>query len=852
MRVQVPPPAQRPSKMLRFLTSRKNLSDLTTSYILWGIPVIYFSVVVCFYLRTYDSAQVKITLTQMGIAAVFGLWLMEKVQNRRLSLSLDYLPVYAPFFAILASGVFSFFVQAPFKWVSLDDFIRRALYMSVALVVFDKLRGLIAVERVLKFLLLGLFCSCFYGLIQFLDSRIFPPNPDLGIDIFIWRQAFGPRIFSTFGNPNFFGDYMVLMFPIVFSWALAKRSFAAWCLVGLALFNVLFTETKGAWLGLIMTMVIWAFFYSLYILEPLAQMIRKRLWAIFAIGISGFFMLLALTPSINQASIPFRLYTWLSTYEMIRAHPVAGTGIGSFKVVYSGYRRPTIFHIEGKHNTETDHAENEHIEVVFDEGIFGFGIYLWLILTVIILSVKTLRRWRDGGCRDARPYYLVGVLVGWLGSLFHNNFDVSIRFVSSGIFMGLLPALAANLALSDRIWREEEPRPMATALASSAPRGRGAAGTDLAAPLWHSIILGLAKFASLLAAGYATYVIFGEFYEIQQKMLGSSHPGDRLMVLLAWLFFVVLLGGGLYMYARALHAARSIFASLAPALLVYPMLFFWGWFRGDVHHNIAIVHSKNRDWNNAIANYREVIKRNPGFIMAYYFLGNVFNDRWDMELKNMPLWGDAPGVKRRDFERALEIYEGIKENLAPNYVQMHYHVGNLFLKRAQWGRDSGESPETANGFYEEAVRRYYAYQRIDPVFEDNYYRLGYALSRLGRFQEAQQEFKKLILAYKCQDLTEMGHLNSLIHWSKWAGHGHPEPQAYMNLANAYLMAGDYSRAVRTYEGFLRRIDPQNNEIRQQLYFLMQQKAEIMRRIEAMRPTLAPASSYGIERSRIDQ
>ncbi|MEK6544053.1 MAG: O-antigen ligase family protein, partial [Elusimicrobiota bacterium] len=662
---------------MKILEGEQNIAKTTTPFILWGIPIVYFSIVVAFYLRTYDSAQVKITLTQMGIASVFGLWLMEKIQDRRLGLSTEFLPVYAPFFAFLASGILSFAIQAPYKPTNLDEFTRRLLYISVALMVFDRVRGKNVVERILKFLLLGLFCSTFYGLIQFLDSRFFEPNPGMGIDIFIWRQAFGKRIFSTFGNPNFYGDYLVLMCPIVVCWALVRKSVAAWCLLALTMFNIVFTETKGAWVGTILTAFMWTIFYATYINAPLALFLRARLKAIGLVVAAGFVTMIMLTPALNPISISFRIYTWLSTYEMIRDHPIAGIGVGSFKVIYPAYRRPQIFHIEDKHNTETDHAENEHIEVMFDEGIIGFGIYLWLILTVVILSAKTLKRWRDGGCKDERPYYLVGVTVAWLGSLVHNNFDVSIRFVSSGVFMGLLPALAANLALSDKIWNEPEPQ---------APQSSGPM------PVLQTIALVAAKAASLVAVFYVAYRVFTEFYEIQVKMLGSSHPGDQLMVFLAWVFFVTLLGGGVYVYVRSLHKARSIFSSLVPLLLAYPVLFFWGWFRGDVHHNIAIVHSKRRAWGDAIANYTLVTKKNPGFIMAYYFLGNVFNDRWDMEPKNVPEWGDPKGVKRTDYNRAIEIYEYIRRHLAPNYVQMHYHVGNLFLKRAEYAKGNGESP----------------------------------------------------------------------------------------------------------------------------------------------------------------
>ncbi|MEK7287696.1 MAG: O-antigen ligase family protein, partial [Elusimicrobiota bacterium] len=321
------------------VSNGSGLSKVTTRALLWGLPIVYFSIVCAFYLRTYDSAQVKITLTQMGMTALLGLWLMEKFEERRLGLGSDFYPVYAPIFAFLCSGIFSFFVQATYRWVNLDEFLRRIFYMSAALIVLDRVKSLESAERTLKFLLWGLFVSTFYGLIQFLDSRFFPPNPDLGIDIFIWRQAFGTRIFSTFGNPNFFGDYIVLMVPIVISWAMAKKSFAAWCLLALALFNAIFTETKGAWIGVGMASTIWFVFYSLCIPLPFVEYLRKKIWAVVSVTAALVIVVLMLSPTMNVNSIPFRLYTWASTWEMVRAHPVAGAGIGSFKVIYSAYRR---------------------------------------------------------------------------------------------------------------------------------------------------------------------------------------------------------------------------------------------------------------------------------------------------------------------------------------------------------------------------------------------------------------------------------------------------------------------------------------------------------------------------------
>jgi hypothetical protein len=63
-------------------------------------------------------------------------------------------------------------------------------------------------------------------------------------------------------------------------------------------------------------------------------------------------------------SVRFRICTWVSTWEMASHCILSGKRIGSFRIIYPAVRRPQIFHIEGKHNTETDHSENEYWEVL--------------------------------------------------------------------------------------------------------------------------------------------------------------------------------------------------------------------------------------------------------------------------------------------------------------------------------------------------------------------------------------------------------------------------------------------------------------------------------------------------------
>src|SRR5208282_6215908 len=131
------------------------------------------------------------------------------------------------------------------------------------------------------------------------------------------------------------------------------------------------------------------------------------------------------------------------------------------------FRRPPIFHIEGKHNTETDHAEDEYLEEFLDNGILGFGVFLWLVFSTLAIGFRSLGQLTTSlALKDGRPppraYDLTGVMVSFAGMLGHNCFDVSLRFVSSGVYLGLLSGMIVNVSRGRALY-ELHSRPAAPA-----------------------------------------------------------------------------------------------------------------------------------------------------------------------------------------------------------------------------------------------------------------------------------------------------------------------------------------------------------------------------------------------------
>ncbi|HOX22320.1 MAG TPA: O-antigen ligase family protein [Elusimicrobiales bacterium] len=750
----------------------KNLNPavvFTRKAVVWWMCALYLLVSVCFYLRTYDSAQIKITLVQMGGVALIALWGALLALEGRKAFRKEDLPVLAPFFFYLAY-VWVSFMHAPYKGPSLDDFIRYNFYIVVALIAmteFDRP----AIGKMTKTLIAANWIVSGYGMVQFLDSVIYPPSVhSSGLDPFLWRGAFGHRVFSTYGNPNFFADFVLLISFVVLAQYLKTRAWRYLPLLAMNLLNLYLTETKGAWLGFGAACFIFILVYSFIFLRRLFDKHRMQFIGV-AVAVP-LFCGLAVTYYAHKRmnSVNFRVFTWLSTWEMIQTHPLLGTGVGTFKVIYPTYRRPQIFHIEGKHNTETDHAENEYLEQWMDNGTIGFGLFLWMVLFTVVAGLKALRRLVDGNQASRPPpeaYDLLGYLTAFLATMSHNFFDVSMRFVSSGVFLGLLPGLILNLSRGKGLYElhyEDE-----TAGPAQEPRAQSTFD-------FYSLI-GL-RFLAWAGIIVLVVALFREMPEMQGPYLPTMPDGELLQWALCWVVFTVCVLGLGFVALKIAAMSHSRTALLVLLAALYPVYYLWGFFKADIYHNLAIYLSKRRDWDLALTYYEKVNKHNPYFLMSHYFRGNVYKDRFDMVPQYRPEWGDKDQTPRTDFDRAMEVYEHLRR-MAPNYVQMHYQVGELYMRLAKYQLEQGES-QKAKESLDKALKRFELYHNLDPVFPYTYYMRGNIYTGRGELDRAEKEFYSAIHPFYKPEPNESA-------------------MSYYNLAGAQLRLGKVLQAQQSLE-----------------------------------------------------
>lgn len=183
--------------------------------------------------------------------------------------------------------------------------------------------------------------------------------------------------------------------------------------------------------------------------------------------------------------------------------------------------------------------------------------------------------------------------------------------------------------------------------------------------------------------------------------------------------------------------------------------------------------------------------------MPYYFTGNVFNDRFNMEKSYRPEWGDKKDEPRNDYDRAMDSYEAVRA-MAPNYVQMHHQVGTLYMKMHDYMMKQGK-PKEAEEFLDKALARFNLYENLDPVYPVNYFRKAQVYIMRNDLKSAEREYLNNINAWKCYV----------------PGHNHGSAEAYTTMANVQYAQGKYGEAVTNYRKALE-MDPNFEQARRNL------------------------------------
>ena len=124
-----------------------------------------------------------------------------------------------------------------------------------------------------------------------------------------------------------------------------------------------------------------------------------------------------------------RLHFWDVTVDIIKNHPIIGTGLGAFGVVYTGYdSRNGLYRLEQAHN--------DYLQVLSDGGIIGALLGLFFVINLFRIGFIR-RESRD----EFRRGVATGALAGCFAVLVHSFFDFTLHTPANALLFLVLAAL---------------------------------------------------------------------------------------------------------------------------------------------------------------------------------------------------------------------------------------------------------------------------------------------------------------------------------------------------------------------------------------------------------------------------
>ena len=253
-------------------------------------------------------------------------------------------------------------------------------------------------------------------------------------------EGMGGRIYSTFGNPNVFGEYLLMVIPITFGMMInrEKNNIKVLYFIALALQFVcmILTYSRGCWIGIAVAMAIMILFTS----RKLTSLM------VFAVLLAPLFVpetivqrLLSIG-NVSDTSTSYRVYIWQGTIRMLKDFWYCGVGIGeeAFRTVYPIYSLNAI---------SAPHAHNLYLHILSETGIIGIVTVVGLlVLFYKYISTAAIKKSENKVIAVALGSSMIGYLIqGMFDNVWYNY----------RIYFFFFVVLALGAALYDISMRED-------------------------------------------------------------------------------------------------------------------------------------------------------------------------------------------------------------------------------------------------------------------------------------------------------------------------------------------------------------------------------------------------------------
>ncbi|MBA7465103.1 Photosystem I assembly protein Ycf3 [subsurface metagenome] len=645
---------------LKNKVSEKKINKIIRTIILIlviGTPLLYAR----FIYNPWFISTMKITFIQVLVIIGASLYLLTEGRYKLVKSGLNY-PVIAFIIACTISLLSSIDI-----YISLYSLFTIILLAGLYVLVPNVIRGRKQIRKIMFSLI---FVS---GLIS-----IYSIGQYLGTDLLNLKAVGSGSISGPFENRNVLASFLVFTMPVSAGFLFEKISKKLKIMVGLVmiitLIALIYTRTRGAWVGFIGAMAFFA--GAKLMIERGMKKIFKSLFSkksliiislmVICLGLlirydyrkDGSFTKKFLSiADLKNPATRHRFVMWRTGIDIIKEHPLLGTGMGTFKKIHPKYQSKYLRTKKyGRFEGLSRFVHNDYLEITANTGMLGLGTFLWLIVTLYWTGLKRLKQISESKYSPNLFIIILSSLTAVLiHSFFHYSFYLPATSMLFWLWLGLLNTDGPKLEKT-----KENIRPLIIRQ-----------GTIVAITIF--LLLWVTKpFIASLYFDRAIYYSMGGNYKNAIAMYNKSiefNPGDEKVHNNLGNVYknIGLYGEAMEEYAKALkinphlveahnnlgnlYVNRGLYDEAIReymlALEINPNL-------AGVHNNLGNMYRNKGLYNKALKEYREAIAISPSFAEAYDNLGVTLADMG--ELKEAV----------RQFRKALEVnpnYEQARSNL---------------------------------------------------------------------------------------------------------------------------------------------------------------------------------------------
>lgn len=217
--------------------------------------------------------------------------------------------------------------------------------------------------------------------------------------------------FSSMGQPNHLGTYLVLLIPFAVYFYFEKNQVIGFFFYSVIFFALLCTNTRGAWMGFFVSLCTYSIFKMKH--NKITKNEKKKI--IYILVASLLLIILYTLTNENSFGARFisiftdfskvtkgaddatsagsgRIYIWIKAIELIKARPLFGVGIDNVSVALrTFYEQDVIANCGYIGFANWSKVHNEYLQTAVTSGIPSLIIYISLVVVIIKKAISRIK-----------------------------------------------------------------------------------------------------------------------------------------------------------------------------------------------------------------------------------------------------------------------------------------------------------------------------------------------------------------------------------------------------------------------------------------------------------------------------